>query len=75
MEEKHVRVPADLLERSAALVGPVKARTLGAARWSQTAIARLALDWGLSYIEETIANGGELVPPKAAPPVKKAVKR
>lgn len=62
--EKQVKVPGELLERAEALVAPVKAATLGAARWSQTAVVRLALDWGLSYLEELIERGAPLAPPK-----------
>jgi len=69
IESKHVRIPSDLLDRAESLVEPIKARTLGAARWSTTAIVRMALEWGLGYAEQTIAAGGELAPP-VFPPAK-----
>ena len=73
-EEKAVRVPAEMLERAAALVGPVKAATLGAARWNQTAIVRLALDWGLAWIEQCAESGAALAPPTLEIPTKGAKK-
>lgn len=66
MEWKHVKVAEDQCERAAELVAAVSARTLGelaGARWSMTGVIRLALDWGLGYIEGLIENGLPLEAP------------
>jgi hypothetical protein len=61
--DRFVRVPESLMKRADAAVEPLKAATLGAARWSTTAVVRLALDWGLSVIEAQLKAGAPLVPP------------
>jgi hypothetical protein len=64
MGDPAVRVPAEMLERASALVEPVSGGTLHAARWNQTAVVRLALGWGLSWIEDSLAKGVPLAAPK-----------
>jgi len=76
-EQKMVRLPGDLLDRAGALVDALRAKTAesspwagAAAQWSTAAVARLALEWGLTYLEQRLESGGELTAP-TAPKAKK----
>lgn len=48
--DKAVRVPSNLLDEAAMLVGLLEARDAGARSWSTAAVVRLALARGLAVI-------------------------
>jgi len=66
--DRHVRMPESLVLRADSLVEPVRAATLSAARWSTTAVIRLALEWGLDVLEAQLAAGVPLTPPAKPDP-------
>lgn len=67
-----MKIPVELVERAGELGPKLTVRTslgvglgggLGGGKWTATAVSRLALDWGLGYLEACMAAGAPLVPP------------